>query len=365
VFTRQFLKAKSNVTTNAPTGNGVSHEPKRLRVVDPDDQRTFVDMARRLLDGIMSEDRLRQELGYDERHAMKHAVETGRVSTAQFDRMRGIYDAHMPRHQKSDESSDRAPRRGRATKRPSGNRGRRREFLDERQHARLRERIEHLWAVDRRFRNWALLGRACGLSSGQAAKRAYEVNSSTTTLRNIELFARLFAGFGSRAADALQRGVPIEKLQAFLNGEAVAGAEADPMDAGAGDGRRRRRRAAGSAAGDDAPDVAAARTAVLGRSTIPTTAPADTSRLLGIAAAIDGEMARLQEMIRFFDGLAATPGVPRPVRYAARLTRDHLRDAARQLASDEPQPVVQAEELAPGGAPADDATPSPEAEQRG
>jgi hypothetical protein len=328
---------------HVPSESGTSREARRLRIVDAGEQREFKRLSGELLDGVMTEDQLRDELGYAAVEGLRHALESGRVTTDQFEKLRQIHALHLPGREPAPEPEpepepERRPRRAaarRTTKKQMKQRSPRKTFLDRQQHAQLREHFEHLWAVDRRFRNWALLAKATGLASGQAAKRAYEVNSSLATLHSMELFRRLFAGYGSRAADALQKGVPLEELQAHLSGIGAAseGGEADAAEPEPAGGPVRRRSREARSPDPAADQAAAARAAVLARSAIPAEPPpVGGADLVGIAAAIDAEVARLREMIRFFDGVGATGPLPRPIREAARQTRAALQQAAEHFA---------------------------------
>ena len=215
----------------------------------------------------------------------------------------------------------------------------RKEFLDEKGHGRLVDAVDHLRAVDSRFENWSLLAKVMGLSSGQAAKRAYEVNSSLATLQNVEKFSRLHAGFGSRATTALKAGMPIGDLQTFLTDGGTKGVEsvgdAPVISAGAAaagsaaGGARRRRRKQGAGRGAGAGDALDATVSALRQSSdLPAARGAgDTARLFEIAAAVDAELAGLWETLRFFDGVSRTAALPATLREAAAETRDHIRRA--------------------------------------
>lgn len=216
---------------------------------------------------------------------------------------------------------------------------RRKEYLEPKQHARLRDQIEHLWAVDKRFRNWSLLARAAGLSSGQAVKRAYEVNSSMATLRNIDTFARLHAGFGSRATRALKTGVPVSELQGFLTGASAAGDAAGAV-AGAVAGARGR-----------APRTPAVTMETLGE-TPPTV---DFAGLVELGHAVDTEVKRLWLVAKFFEDVARKAELPRTVRDSAARARRYLLEAVDLFAGSAADDGSGERVEAAGGAPA---TPS-------
>ncbi|MEX1183875.1 MAG: hypothetical protein WEF86_11635 [Gemmatimonadota bacterium] len=232
---------------------------------------------------------------------------------------------------------------------------RRKEYLEPKQHARLRDQIEHLWAVDKRFRNWSLLARAAGLSSGQAVKRAYEVNSSMATLRNIDTFARLHAGFGSRATRALKTGVPVSELQGFLTGASAAGDAAGAVAgavAGAG---------AGAGAGAVAGAVAGARgraprTPAVTMETLGETPPTvDFAGLVELGHAVDTEVKRLWLVAKFFEDVARKAELPRTVRDSAARARRYLLEAVDLFAGSAADDGSGERVEAAGGAPA---TPS-------
>jgi hypothetical protein len=383
--------------TDTPAA-GSTQDARRLRLTTPDEQREFTRIARRLLDSGVSEDELRAELGYEEPEAFRHAVENGRATTVRLERLRELGDQRLPDLLREREESSRrqvdarmerlaeqfrtrsedatrtaeaarsagagagaggqdakrgapadaaerggrpgAARRGGKKKERSA----RKEYLSSKQHARLREQVEHLWAVDKQFRNWSLLAKVAGLSSGQAAKRAYEVNSSLATLQNIDLFSRMHAGFGSRATNALKAGVTIEELQDFLTGGGAHGVESKAAAAEAAPGATARPRRARGAGGRPR---SGAKAAVLAASDVaPEPPPVDAANLLEIAAAIDAEMKRLWEMVRFFDGVAGVRALPRAVRQAAADTQLHLRRAVAGFAG-EPEEAPAETETAP------------------
>lgn len=219
---------------------------KRLRICSLEEQQEFALVGRRLLATGVTEAEMGTALGYDGVEGVRSALETGRITTMRLERMRAFAKErlgpdYLPDQGKADVGAPRPPddvppapppdaaRRGRL---PEGDGAEgRKEYLTRAQHRRLRDHVECLWAADGRLRNWSLLARAGGLSSGQAMKRAYEVGSSLPTLRNVETFRRLHAAFGSRATAALVEAVPIDELQGHLtaeDGTAPAGSEPVP-----------------------------------------------------------------------------------------------------------------------------------------
>jgi hypothetical protein len=373
-----------------------SGEARRLRLITPQEQLEFTRIARRLLSHGVRDTELRQELGYDTDEELRRAVETGRATTARLERLRSLaWDrmhltaparptgkqagtGHIPELVEAGEAGEEGPggsaggggkaqgrgrardgggqRRasvaGRRAGRRSGakKRSARKEFLDPKQHAKMVEHVDHFRAVDRQYETWSLLAKVMGLASGQAAKRAYEVNSSLATLRNVERFARLLAGFGSRATRALQAGVTIDELQEFLTAGGTRGVEsvrdasatgdADTDDPGAdaavavrGGRRRRRTREAEPSAAPHAETLAA----MLAASALPPMpASAVAPNLFEVAAAVDAQLARIWDSVRFFDGVARSEGLPRTVRFAAEETRDMLREAVAAFTGEEP-----------------------------
>jgi hypothetical protein len=341
--------------------DSVVRKGRRLRLTTLDEQHEFVRLAQQLLSSGTAEDELRTELGYDDVDAFRKAVENGRVTTERLDRLREFSRDRLPDmiHRKQIESeriteermrrlrerfettpalppgggsgegtptpevsapgvtkkteakAPREPKMGRRRKK------RRKEYLEPQQHRRLREQIEHLWAVDKRFRNWSLLSKAAGLSSGQAVKRAYEVNSSAGTLRNIETFARLHAGFGSRATEALKAGVPVEQLQAHLTGEQDAG----PGTGGSEKAARPEASVTMDQLGETPPSV-------------------DFASMIELGEAIDREVKRLWLLSRFFGDIAGRATLPRLVRDSAAQTRDHLDRAIATFAPTGEEPAA-------------------------
>lgn len=370
-------------STNDPTEYG-----RRLRLSTPVEQQEFVRLGRQLIDGGMTVEDIQRELGYEELEAVRTALSTGRVTTARLEKLRELIQQRMPdiverktaAHARQGEerlqrtlerfrqetaaaerdgadgaTSEAAPSvptapAGRpaaraaaalgpaAARRRRSDAGRPKEYLTPKQHTRLKEQIEHLWAVDKRFKNWSLLAKVGGLKSGQAMKRAYEVGSSVGTLSNVETFARLHAGFGSRATRALQRGVPIEELQAFLTSGGADGAEPEVEAPRAAGGRGRRRRASGPV-----PSSAAG---------LPETPPSiDFASIIELGQAIDTEVKRMWLMSRFFEGLSEYAALPRFVRANARATRDKLREAIAIIApelADEDLEAASGEATQPG-----------------
>jgi hypothetical protein len=351
--------------TAGGTPDAAPADSRRLRLTTTAEQREFTRLARRLLGGGLAEPELRRELGYDTEEELRRAVETGRATTSRLERLRTLAWERMhlesagttsvaatssPRGTHGDAASGASSNTGLRTSGGAGRRasaGRavaasaargsrtakspRREFLEPKQHARLVEHVDHLRAVDRQFYNWSLLAKVMGLSSGQAARRAYEVNSSVATLANIERFAKLHAGFGSRATNALKAGLPIAELQDFLTGGGTRGVEAlregaEEAAVAAPEARRRRPRRvqADSGQGSAAAETVAA---LLAASVLPAARPAvDVARLAEVAAAIDAELGRLWDSLRFFDGVARTTSLPRAVRAAAAETRRLLEE---------------------------------------
>jgi hypothetical protein len=378
-------------STTTPPPEAAPADARRLRLITPQEQLEFTRLARRLLSHGISDADLRQELGYDTDEELKRAVETGRATTARLERLRSLAWDRMhltspPRPTGEAEGTGHIPAleesRGRGSARGGESGGRvsaggsepgrrpaaggrtaarqrrtpkkrsaRKEFLDAKQHAKLVEHVDHFRAVDRQFETWSLLAKVMGLASGQAAKRAYEVNSSLATLQHVERFARLLAGFGSRATKALQAGVPIEELQDFLTAGGTRGVESlrDPAAAGdaaaggsedapARDGVRRRRRRQPREGGPGAAPHGETLAAMVAASSLPrAAATAMAPNLFDVAAAVDAELARIWESARFFDGVARTAGLPRSIRFTAEETRDMLQAAVEAFTGQEPE----------------------------
>jgi hypothetical protein len=193
---------------------------------------------------------------------------------------------------------------------------RKRAHLSEAQHRRLRETVEELWRRDPKLENWTLLARAAGLSSGPAMKRAYEVNSSTTTLANLSSFARLHESWGARAIQAVRDGVEARSLEEHLRGTgAAAGAEPATTAAAVAPATRSEPGRGGAAA----PTFS-------GASTVPAHA-VDFQRLVELGQTIDGEVRSLVRASRLFEDLADDPSLPRMIRANAALARDRIRGA--------------------------------------
>lgn len=192
----------------------------------------------------------------------------------------------------------------------------RKEHLEPAQHMQLRRTVERLWKADERLQTWTLLAKAAGLASGQAVKRAYEVNSSVSTLRNLETFAQLYTKFGGQATSALKTGVAIEDLHEHL---ITTAAEVEvqsvppeqtkpkqPLSA------RERRGLTSDHSADGAPVV-------------------DFAALLEAGEAIDREIDRLGRVAEFFKGLSQEDSLPALVRGSAAAARKHVLDAVESL----------------------------------
>jgi hypothetical protein len=244
---------------------GLLAELKRIRVCTPEEQLEFGRVGRHLLEGGISEQDIQAALGLESVEDVRKAIETGRVTTMRLDRLKELARERLPSalkarngHTASDgavttappareaspaaqDASSEAPRREAAPPASAAARDAAagKDYLSRAQHQRLRDDVERLWATDSRFRNWSLLARAGGLSSGQAMKRAYEVGSSRATLVNLETFSRLHAGFGSKATIALMEGVAVPELRDYLRSRAAESSSepsssttADPSAAG-------------------------------------------------------------------------------------------------------------------------------------
>ncbi|HUF50904.1 MAG TPA: hypothetical protein VMN60_08735 [Longimicrobiales bacterium] len=328
------------------------------------EQQEFMRLGRALREHGLDDETLRQELGYEDVDAVRTAVQSGRVTLARLERLRELANNRMPtlvqekqaqaaqatetrmdslferlqREVKTAATPEEsgapgqpaggpapvsaAPAR-RAHKRAPRTRGRKRQPLTAKQHERLRDQVEHLWAVDKRFRNWSLLARVMGLATGQAAKRAYDVGSSLTTLQHVETFARLHAGFGSKATTALKAGIEIGELQTHLLGARNAPAEA------------------AAEAGAEARTAAPARESAVDRTTALSTLPdvpphVDFESLVELGSAIDIEVKRMFHQSRFFDGVSRLATLPGTVRWNAAQTRDRLQEALRFFGGEEP-----------------------------
>jgi hypothetical protein len=232
--------------------DGLLAELRRIRVCTPEEQLEFGRIGRALLEGGISEDDLQKALGLESVEGVRKAIDTGRVTTTRLDRLKELARERLPaalkakngHHQQplatdggvtaSSAPGQEAPAQSAeapaasAQAQPSVAATRdaaaAKDYLSRAQHQRLRDDVERLWATDSRFRNWSLLARAGGLSSGQAMKRAYEVGSSRATLVNLETFSRLHAGFGSKATIALMEGVAVPELRDYLRNRAAESA---------------------------------------------------------------------------------------------------------------------------------------------
>jgi hypothetical protein len=252
-----------------PQDGGVKRDPeslvaelRRIRVCTPEEQQEFSELGKRLLENGLGEEELQTALGLESVESLRRGIENGRVTTTRLDRIRTLakqrlgitYQAPAPAAapereraaaevQSPDAATDAKPSPSAASHsdiphirpplevhRAADPDGARKEYLTKAQHRRLRDHIERLWAVDARFRNWSLLARAGGLSSGQAMKRAYEVGSSVSTLHSLETFCRLHAGFGSKATLALNEGVELGALREYLKARAETPDAADTAD---------------------------------------------------------------------------------------------------------------------------------------
>jgi hypothetical protein len=209
------------------TEGGIERVPpaaRRLMACSPQEQQEFARVSRQLLRTGIGEDELRRALGYETLYRLRLAIENGRITPMRLERLRqlaaGVFGGQPPEDRAGPPEGEPAGRtnpadgrNGRASVRPEGME---RDRLSRSQHRRLRDHVEHLWALDKRFRNWSLLARAGGLSSGQAMKRAYEVGSTLHTLQTVELFCRLHAAFGSRATAALADNVAVDGIKERL-----------------------------------------------------------------------------------------------------------------------------------------------------
>lgn len=328
---------------------------RRLRLTTLQEQQEFMRLARQLIESGVTDAELQRELGYEEEEAYRSAIGNGRVTTERLDKLRQLNQARLPDMivQKQEETARQSEERmqrlmerfktGSDTKTPDPaetkpvdetippsrrpsrasfdppprtrrSKGRKKEFTTPKQHQRLREQIEHLWAVDKRFRNWSLLAKVGGLSSGQAIKRAYEVNSSVQTLQHIETFARLHAGFGSRATNAIKAGIPIDELQDHLM--ARRGGGADAAETG--------QAATGQESAPAQVDTRHGRP-TLSMDDLPETPPSvDFSNMIELGRAIDVEVKRLWLVAKFFEDVSQSAALPRVVRESARRSREHL-----------------------------------------
>jgi hypothetical protein len=328
----------------------VDHMPRRLRMATLNEQQQFMQVAEQLRGTGMTDAELQRELGYEEADALAAALRTGRVTVNRLERLRDVARARLGAEslapQKTEEEPATAPAATPSPASPRKRRGRKRapaqgkvrQFLTPKQHTRLREQVEHLWAVDKRFRNWSMLARVMGLSSGQAAKRAYDVNSSMTTLTNLERFGRLHAAYGGRATQALSAGIRTEQLQAHLQGGAAVPSEAAPAP----------QRAAKAA--PEAPDIVARATSLSELAEVPN--GLEFASVLELGRAIDTEIDRMHQQARFFDGLARMETLPRIIRTSAAGVRDRLREALAFLTG---EAAAGAGDVAPGGGSGDEA----------
>jgi hypothetical protein len=261
---------QSSSQVPAHDSDNILAELKRIRVCTPEEQAEFGRIGRLLLDNGFSEENLQVALGYESVDAVRKALETGRITTTRLDRLREVAREKLPASllkasnghpaapappnsgQPAAEAAVPAPATTDSTvsfgsgsteakeasplifapppmpqvtvARPAAvvdPRAGIKDYLSKAQHQRLRDDVERLWASDPRFRNWTLLARAGGLSSGQAMKRAYEVGSSRATLASLETFSRLHAGFGSKATIALMEGVQVSELREYLRTRAA------------------------------------------------------------------------------------------------------------------------------------------------
>jgi hypothetical protein len=240
---------------------GLLAELKRIRVCTPEEQQEFGRLGRLLVEGGISEEVIQSALGLESVEDVRKAIETGRVTTTRLDRLKELARERLPTALKAlkaveepaanvDGSAPPATSAGtgvvtlseRSTEQPHGEQrapatqpardaAASKDYLSRAQHQRLRDDVERLWATDSRFRNWTLLARAGGLSSGQAMKRAYEVGSSRATLVNLETFSRLHAGFGSKATIALMEGVAVPELRDYLRNQAAERANESQVSA--------------------------------------------------------------------------------------------------------------------------------------
>jgi hypothetical protein len=232
--------------------DGLLAELKRIRVCTPEEQLEFGRIGRALLEGGISEDDIQKALGLESVEGVRKAIETGRVTTTRLDRLKelardrlpaalkaknghhqppiasdgGVTAASAPDQEAPTPTADApaAAPQAQPSVAPARDAAAAKDYLSRAQHQRLRDDVERLWATDSRFRNWSLLARAGGLSSGQAMKRAYEVGSSRATLVNLETFSRLHAGFGSKATIALMEGVAVPELRDYLRNRAAESA---------------------------------------------------------------------------------------------------------------------------------------------
>jgi hypothetical protein len=259
------MQSSSQVPPN--DSDNIFAELKRIRVCTPEEQAEFGRIGRLLLDNGFSEENLQVALGYENVDAVRKALDTGRITTTRLDRLREVAREKLPaallKAATNGHPTGAAPTNGghpaaetsvstpAATVETSGSPESResapisfapppvahvtvarpaaaidpragiKDYLSKAQHQRLRDDVERLWSSDPRFRNWTLLARAGGLSSGQAMKRAYEVGSSRATLASLETFSRLHAGFGSKATIALMEGVQVSELREYLRSRAA------------------------------------------------------------------------------------------------------------------------------------------------
>jgi hypothetical protein len=176
--------------------------------------------------------------------------------------------------------------------------GRKKDHLVELEHRQLRVLIDELRGRGPELRRWSLLAKAAGLRSGFAIKRAYDVNSSFTTLRNLQVFAKLHEQHGDAAIRALKDGVPRARLEPYLD------------------------RRAGVSTGEAAQRAADAPPGV------------DFDLMFEFGRAIDAEVDRLWHAAQLFDSIATEPGLPRIVRNNAALARERLRSVIDLFAAE-------------------------------
>jgi hypothetical protein len=212
----------------------------------------------------------------------------------------------------ADDGAGKDPEPGRFGRRAAGGPRRRRRknvHLNEAQHRKLRETVEAMWERDPKLRNWTLLAKAAGLSTGPAVKRAYEVNSSTTTLDNLSRFASVHAAHGAAAIAALKSGVGTEALEEHLEGAGGRGGEPP-----AASQELHPAATAPSSPAEPGPEPQ--------RDTLPRV---DFARLVELGESIDSEVRQLWHASRLFDEVANQPSVPRMIRTNAAIARDRLR----------------------------------------
>lgn len=349
--------------------DGFATGTRRMRPNNAEEQGEMIRLGRHLLAANVSREELRSHLGYSTCDELDVALSTGRASTIRLERLREFADARLPDIVRTKQQNDEATNNSRAEmlaerfrshaeqlatqgtasahvapqtslKKRAMKRERRKDYCTPKQQERLVSQIDHLWAVDKRFKNWSLLAHIAGLSSGPAIKRAYEVGSSTNTLKRIDNFVRIYQAFGSRAFEAARQGIATDDLQKYLMATTdMNQANITPIGTAA----------SAQTAQIAAPEPAIEQYPTLALDTLPPTPPTiDFANLLAVASTVDTEVKRLWLTAAFFEKLAASPSMPSIIRQNAAGAAERIREGLRFFAPDGNPGVGQRQSVSEG-----------------